>query len=277
MSAMPQATLRLCTALVVALLAAGTLLAAPRVTLDAATGEVEVSAAGEPLGEVLAALGREAGVKLIVDAEVEPRPVTLTGRFPSGAAAVRAAASAARATVEEAGGVILVRRAREGAGAAAAPITITAGPDGLFRCPGTLGYALAVLGDGPADATLTAAFAGFEHRQGIGLISAREVQERAMREYLEARHVYRRVLARALSPIVLSDAVEQRQVRVYVDPPRDRMYAELLFPQAGTSGESAELVHVIYLLKAQTGACEAVVFFKRRIDWTPPPPPGSGW
>jgi hypothetical protein len=269
------------------LLSVGAILAVPEVTVEPATGAVAVTATGEPLRAVLDALRRETGVQLIVDADVEPRAVTLSGRYVDARAAVRAAAQAARAATDEAGGIILVRRVRPGdtirggdpggadsprdafgAGAAgrtsAAAVTLTVGRDGWWRAPGALGYPVAVLHDRPEDATVTAALSGFEGKPGVGLISAHEIQERAVREYLEARPLYRAIIARAGAAIRVRDDIEQRWVRVYVEPGKDRMYAEVLYAQDALGGRS-EIVHMVFVMRASAAVCDLLVIFKKPV------------
>jgi len=256
--------------------AGGALRAAARVSVEAGTGAVTIEARGEPLGQVLTELRRVAGVQFMLDADLEAAAVTLTGRFADGRAALRALAIAAKSTVEEAGGITLMRRARAagaapfgaaGAGASGgraqpAAVTITVDAEGAYAAPGALDYPVIVLGDRPWHATITAAYAGFEDKAGIGLISAREVQERAVREYLESRPVYRRILERAGADISIRDDIEQRWARVYVEPDMDRMFVEVLYAQTSRDGKP-EIVHLVYFLKAQVARCDLLAIFKR--------------
>lgn len=269
-------------ALAAPLLALGSLLLAPRVEVDAATGAVALEARGEPLGVVLEAIKARAPLSLIVDAALEARPVTVSGRFANARHAARAAALAAGGLAEESGGVLLIRRAaRRGAGAGAGPgaggtapatVTVSAGPDGLLYAA-TLGFPVLVLRDAPEDATARARYESFEGRAGIGSISARDIEERAVREVLEARPALRAVLAKAGLALEVRGDIDTRAARVYVEPPSDLMYAEVLYAFRAPEDRRTWIAHLVFVIGARTQACERLVLFRSAAPEPPAHPP----
>ncbi len=245
------------------------LLLAVVVTLEGAGPALRVEAAGDPAADVLAAIRLASGVKLMLDAtiETEPCPVTVSGRFDDGPAAVRAVAAAAGLEAEASGDVILVRRPPHttfGAGRKDAPgksYAIETDARGRFYATGALTYPVTVLRDRPEDQPARADLAGFENRKGISLVIAPQLRERAIREYLEARPIYREILARAGLPIALASDLDERSARIYVEADRGRYLAEIRFAAPGSAPGAPEIVHFVFDLEVQSTRCRMLSIF----------------
>lgn len=239
------------------LLLSGAFALAGEVEVTARDGRVDLAARDAPANEVLERL-RGHVKNLIFDAAADRR-VTVDLRDVAPAEAVRRVAAAAGLEVEEAGGVLLVRRPRA---APKRPAIRERG--GAFFAPAAFDYPVVVLRR-PEDEPLRKRLSRFEVTEGISLLSAPDLEARVIREYLEARHVYEAMAVRAGMTIDLPADVTDREVRIYVEAGSGRHYAEVVVP----AGER-ELTHLVYQLAARTLAVEHLSMFRAPIPLAEP-------
>jgi hypothetical protein len=218
-------------------------------------GLVSVRARDVPASAVLERLRGQ--VNLIFDASVETR-VTIALDRVEPAEAVRRVARAADLEVEEAPGPILLVRKRK---RDAPPGPAIEERGGVFFAKGAFDYPVIVLRDRPEDVTEKAALSRFEATPGVSLVSAPDLKGRVLREYLEARDVYRAIGARAGVDLPLTADIDERHVRIYIAEPDGRYYAEILL-----DGDRQDLVHLVYRLEPERLHVRSLTLFRRPLD-----------
>jgi hypothetical protein len=220
-------------------------------------GRLAIHAKDAPAGELLDRLrGR---VNLIFDAGIATR-VTLDMEGLAPADAVRRVAEAAGLIVEEVGDrtpIFLVRKPRP----AAPSLPPIEEKGGAFFAKQAFAYPVLVLRETPEDCREKEALSRFEATKGISLLSAPDLEARVIRDYLEAREIYRAIAERAGVPLPLGSGIDERHVRLYVDTEnQDRAFAEILF-----DGERGELIHLVYELRGKTYAVVRLTMFRKPI------------
>jgi hypothetical protein len=219
-------------------------------------GLVTIRADDVPASAVLERLRGQ--VNLMFDADLAMH-VTLTAQAVTPAAAVRAVAAAAGAPVEEAPGpVLLVKKPRP----APPPVPQIVEDAGRYYARPAFEYPVEVLRDTPADVSRKADLAGFEARRGTRRVFAGDLTARVLREYLEARTVYRAIAARAGEEVVLPEDVDDRHVRIYVATVEDRYYVEVLFHDPVRSA----ITHLVYRLEPKRMRVEVMTMFRTSLE-----------
>lgn len=238
---------------------AAILLAAPAFAgdLDVSTrdGKVTLRARDVPVNAVLERLRGQ--VNLMFDAAVVTH-VTLSLEGVAPAEAVRRVAAAAGLEVEEAPGpVFLVRRPKR-----AAPPPRIEERGGVFFAKDAFDYPVILLRDRPDDVSAKAVLSRFERTPGVSLVSAPDLKARVLREYLEARDVYRAIGERAGLALPLGTDVDDRHARIYLAEADEVYFAEILLDAGG----GKELVHLVYRLEAKRLTVRSLTIFRKAIE-----------
>ena len=86
---------------------------------------------------------------------------------------------------------------------------------GVFFAREAFRYPVVLLRERPEDVSAKAALSRFETTPGTSLISAPDLKARTIREYLEARDVYRAIGERGGVALPLGPEIDERRVRIY--------------------------------------------------------------